>query len=120
MSDDAISAEQADICRRFNVSPMAAPADLKVGISRNVRNGLVLPLNGLRHAAEGDTTGWYIWAGEELSDDSDFFVPLHVGHLHKWSTAVLPYLALPSGWRFLIAPGHEDVWFDESLLNPIP
>lgn len=23
----------------------------------------------------------------------------------------------PPGWRFLIAPGHEDVWFDASLLG---
>jgi hypothetical protein len=28
-----------------------------------------------------------------------------------------PYLALPPGWRFLIAPDYEDVWFDESLLH---
>ena len=25
---------------------------------------------------------------------------------------------LPPGWRFLIAPGHEDVWYDGSLLDP--
>lgn len=23
----------------------------------------------------------------------------------------------PAGWRFLIAPGHEDVWYDEALLR---
>ncbi|MGC0237608.1 immunity protein Imm33 domain-containing protein [Arthrobacter sp. SD76] len=26
----------------------------------------------------------------------------------------VPYVALPAGWRFVLAPGHEDVWFDES------
>jgi hypothetical protein len=26
------------------------------------------------------------------------------------------YLGLAPGWRFLIAPGYEDVWFDEILL----
>ena len=26
-------------------------------------------------------------------------------------------LGLGPGWRFLIAPGHEDVWFDANLLN---
>ena len=30
---------------------------------------------------------------------------------------VLPYLALPPGWRFLLAPDYQDVWFDESLLD---
>lgn len=27
------------------------------------------------------------------------------------------YLGLPPGWRFLIAPGYEDIWFDEALLS---
>jgi len=30
---------------------------------------------------------------------------------------VLDYLALPPGWRFLIAPDYKDVWFDENLLK---
>jgi hypothetical protein len=32
------------------------------------------------------------------------------------------YLALPAGWRFLLAPDHEDVWFDVNLLDgqPLP
>jgi len=73
--------------------------------------------NGLRHEPEGDTSGWYIWAGEDLSEDPDFFVPLHVEHLAQWCPAAIPYLALPPGWRFLVAPGYEDVWHDDSLLH---
>jgi hypothetical protein len=88
----------------------------KVGIASNVRNGLV-PLNGLRHQPVGETNGWYIWAGTELSDAADFFDPLHVEHVARRCPEVLPYLALPPGWRFLIAPGHEDVWFDQSLIG---
>lgn len=30
---------------------------------------------------------------------------------------VLPYLGLPPGWRFRIAPGHSDVWDDPELLT---
>ena len=30
--------------------------------------------------------------------------------------STLPYLGLAPGWRFLIAPGYEDVWYDEKLL----
>ena len=44
-------------------------------------------------------------------------MPLHVGHLAERLPDVMPYLALPPGWRFLLAPGREDVWYDESLLN---
>ena len=111
-----VTAEQAAVCARFDASPMGVDGGTKVGISRNVRNG-VMPINGLRHPPENGTTGWFIWAGEELSSDPDFFVPLHVEHLAEWCPQVIPYLALPPGWRFLLAPGFEDVWQDESLLN---
>lgn len=56
-------------------------------------------------------------AGEILSKAPDFFVPLHIGHLKDWYPSVLKYLGLPPGWRFLIAPGYEDVWFDAGLLE---
>jgi hypothetical protein len=75
------------------------------------------PRNGLRHPPEGDTTGWYIWAGDTLSDDADFFEPLHVRHLVERCPELLKFLGLPPGWRFLVASAHEDVWEDESLLD---
>ncbi|OJW27033.1 MAG: hypothetical protein BGO49_23905 [Planctomycetales bacterium 71-10] len=107
---------QAEVCRRFGVRPFPTPADLKIGVAFNVRDG-VQPLNGLRLRPEGDTSGWYIWAGEEWSDDPDFFSPLCVHHLASWCPAAIPYVLLPPGWRFLIAPGYEDVWFDEPLVQ---
>jgi hypothetical protein len=107
--------EQEDVCRRYGAEPMAASADRKLGIAENVRQG-VRPLNGLRHPPEGDTTGWYIWGGESLSNDPNFFVPLHVGHLDEWCPEVKKFLALPPGWRFLKNGDIEDVWFDATLL----
>ena len=108
--------EQKNICEKYGAIFFESPPELKVGISLNVKNGLQ-PLNGLRHPPEGDTTGWYIWAGEDFSDDPDFFVPLHVKHLDEWCPKIVKYLGLPPGWRFLIANGYEDVWEDPSLLN---
>jgi len=110
-----VTPAQLTVCERFEVSPVAAPPDVKAGVAQNVRDG-IWPVNGLRHRPEGDTTGWYIWAGQVLSDEPGFFEPLHVGHLAEWCPIVLPYLALPPGWRFLLAPGYEDVWEDEALL----
>jgi len=106
---------QRAVCRRVGADYYPAPKDLKVGIARNVRTGL-LPINGLRHPPAADTTGWYIWAGESLSDSPDFFVPLHVEHLDEWCPEVRKFLGLSPGWRFLLAGEYEDVWFDESLL----
>jgi hypothetical protein len=77
----------------------------------------MMPINGLRHPPEGDTTGWYLWAGEELGADEGFFAPLCMAHLDEWCAPAIPYLGLPPGWRFLIADGYEDVWFDPSLLD---
>ena len=115
MSND-IQAAQKTLCKHYKTSYCPSPDNLKVGIALNVRNGIT-PINGLRHPQEGDTTGWYIWAGEELSNDSDFFKPLHVEHLADWCPEIRKYLGLPPGWRFLIAGDHEDVWYDESLLD---
>jgi hypothetical protein len=105
---------QEAVCVRFGTQSQESPTFMKVGVARNVREG-VLPIHGLRVRPEGDTTGWYIWAGDSWSDDPDFFVPLHVEHLAEWCPIVIPYLMLPTGWRFLLAPGHEDVWYDDDL-----
>lgn len=113
MSDDS---DQKEICAKYRVKYVPSPSNQKIGVAENVRAGIE-PINGLRHPAEGDTTGWYIWAGEELSDSSDFFKPLHVAHLDNWCPKVKKFLGLAPGWRFLIAGDHEDVWYDETLLD---
>ena len=110
-----IQHKQRTVCERVGVAFVESPGHLKVGIAGNVREGL-LPINGLRHLPKGDTTGWYIWAGEAFSDDPDFFQPLHVAHLAESCPMVLKYLGLAPGSRFLITSEYEDVWFDESLL----
>lgn len=107
---------QITICERYQTEVVQSPGNLKVGISKNVRDK-TFPINGLRITPESDTTGWYIWAGSEMSCEPDFFVPLHVEHLTDWCPDVIPYLGLPPGWRFLLAPDYEDVWFDSTLLE---
>lgn len=107
---------QRALCKRYGVPWTASPAHLKVGIARNVRSGLQ-PLNGLRHPPHGGVTGWYLWAGEELSAAPDFFEPLHVTHLPGVCPQALPFLGLPPGWRFLVAGDHVDVWEDPKLLD---
>lgn len=110
------SQAQMDVCKRFGATPMAAPSGLKVGISRSVKERGVKPLHALRHPPEGDTTGWYVWSGE-LSADPTFFEALCVEHLNAQCPELVAYLAMPPGWRVLLAPNFEDVWFDSSLLD---
>ena len=92
--------------------------DLRLGASLDVIDGSAKwPIHGLRHHPEGDTSGWFIWSGE-LSQEDDFFKPWHHEHfVDKWPT-LAHLLELPPGSRFLVAPGYEDIWEDESLLDP--
>ena len=110
-----ISEKEIEICRRFKSSVQTPGPEEKVGIALSTLS--LKPLNALRHQPEGETSGWYIWGGEELSQDSEFFQSMHVSHLSEYCLQVLPYLALAPGFRVLLAPGQEDVWYDESLLN---
>jgi|SRR6478609_7715696 len=103
------------ICERLGARPRPPTGSDKVGMA--LATLADSPLHGLRHAPGEGTCGWYIWGVEVESDkqDANFFSPLHVAHLHEVCPAVLPYLTLPPGWRFLIAAGHEDVWEDPEL-----
>ena len=108
---------QQKICKRHGADFVLVEPEQKIGIARNVRDG-AFPINGLRHRPAGDTTGWYIWAGEgDPSDNPDFFVPLHAHHLSEWCPNAVKFLGLPPGWRFLLGNNYEDVWEDPSLLN---
>jgi hypothetical protein len=107
---------QRRVCRQYATEFVESSPDSKIGIAQNALVG-GWPLNGLRHPPDGDTCGRYIWAGETLSADPDFFEPHHVSHVSSLLPAVLPYLGLPPGWRFLLAENHEDVWYDPKLLS---
>ncbi|RIJ78814.1 hypothetical protein D1871_02145 [Nakamurella silvestris] len=108
--------EQSHTCARYGAEPVPSLAHSIHGIADNTR-GESWPLNGLRHPPEGHSSGWYIWADEVLSDEPSFFRPVHDAHMALRLPLIAPYLALPPGWRFLIAPGLEDVWYDKTLLE---
>ena len=103
-----------EVCKRHGSEFVDTPPDAIAGVADSVRSGR-WPLNGLRHRL-GSTSGWFLWAGE-LSDDPSFFKPLHVSHLVDRCPELMPYLGLAPGFRFLLAPDHEDVWADASLLD---
>lgn len=111
--------KQKMICEKYGANYKESPFELKIGISLNVKEG-VQPIHGLRHFPKDDTTGWYIWAGE-YSDSPDFFKPLHIEHLDRWSSLIKPFLGLEPGYRFLIAENgnYVDVWEDLSLLDVV-
>lgn len=110
--------EQFRICKKYGAEFCPPKEGSTLGIAWNVKERNIYPINGLRHPPEGQTNGWYIWAGNQINiEDDDFFVPLHISHIGEWNPRVLRFLALPPGWRFLVADDYEDVWFDENLLR---
>lgn len=108
--------QQMAFCQKYGADFVPCGDHSTVGINRSF-DALRSPLNGLRHRPFGQTNGWYIWSGEQYSDDPNFFVPLHTMHLANRGPQILKYLGLAPGWRFLLAPDYEDVWFDEYLLR---
>ena len=107
--------KEQSVCAQFGSAFVPPDPDSKVGVALATLRQY--PLNALRHPSERNTCGWYIWGGEVLSQDADFFQPLHVHHLVEYCPAILPYLALAPGWRVLLARGQIEVWYDPGLLK---
>jgi hypothetical protein len=111
--DDPLETQE-EVCSRFGVVGKPPSTDEKLGIALSTVGKL--PINGLRIRLDG-TSGWFIWASGEPSTDPNFYRPLHVEHIADYLPSVVPYLSLPPGYRFQIADGYEDVWFDSTLLS---
>ena len=110
-----IAVAQKMICVEYSAEFVPCPPESKLGFA--VATEGKLPVNGLRHQAEGETNGWYIWCGNDFSDKPEFFAPLHASHLYEDHHEMVKLLGLAPGYRFLLAPDHLDVWFDASLLD---
>lgn len=107
--------EQLAVCSKYGSDYVPAPSFAKVGISDDIMLGR-LPINGLRHIPVGDTSGWYLWAGDEPKQNHEYFKPLHIEHLEERYPDLIKFMGLAPGWRFQVAPNHEDVWYDQSIL----
>jgi len=104
---------QIEICKKFKSEFIPSDQTHKLGVA--IETIGQFPINGVRHRVENGTCGWYIWCGEELSEDPDFFKPLHVSHINEYLPDIEPYLGLAQGYRFLLANDYVDVWFDEFI-----
>ena len=117
MSGPEPTEAQLRVCQAQRVDPTPPLDREKAGIALATLDQA--PLNGLRHRPEAGTSGWHLWGGTTLSEAPDFFDPLHHRHMPEYCPAALPFVALPPGWRFLVAPGQVDVWFDPALLGDV-
>jgi hypothetical protein len=70
----SLEEKQAAICAREGVARATPSPFLKVGIALSTLGQQ--PLHGLRNRPQSGMSGWFTWAGEQLSDERDFFEPL--------------------------------------------
>ena len=110
-----IESQQKALCAEQRAEYVPANTELKSGFALSTKG--LKPINGLRHPPEGDTTGWYIWCGEHFSEAEEFFAPVHTSHIYEDYPELAKLLGLPPGYRFLIADGYLDIWYDASLLD---
>jgi hypothetical protein len=110
----SVDQSQQKLCDRYAATPLPAGDWVNTGFAAQTAN--LRPIHGLRHARTNDTTGWFIWCGD-WSDAGDFFQPTHTTHVAQALPEIVPFLALPPGYRFLIDRDYEDVWFDHALLT---
>lgn len=106
---------QKRICESYGATFVPACDWVNSGLAVSTEG--MLPINGLRHPVTEDTTGWYIWCGENYSDEQSFFKPVHTVHIYEKYQQIAMLLGLPPGYRFLVAGEHLDVWFDPNLLK---
>ena len=106
---------QQRFCRERRLAFVPSPGTAKSGFAMSTEG--LTPINGLRHPVTGETTGWYIWCGEELSTEPDFFAAIHTSHLYGMYPQLTKLLGMAPGHRFLLADDYLDVWYDPSILN---
>jgi hypothetical protein len=114
VNTDEIASKQKRICERYSAAYNPPPAHSTLGLAIVSLGNR--PTYGLRLLPDRGTNGWYIWCGER-SDDPDFFKALHHEHLSTHCPAAVPFLALPSGFGFVVDGDYVDVLFDEKLLK---
>ena len=108
---DPIPEQQQRVCRTYGADSHPPPPGSKIGIA--LRTLGRLPIHGVRVTPSGSTCRWYIHAGDEWSDDPDFYQPLCIEHLAEYCKPALPFLCLPPGWRFMTdGEGFVDVWYE--------
>lgn len=113
-----LSADQLEVCRRHAVKPQRPWAFARALVGGSVRPD-TWPVYGARAQPRRDRgdCGWTFWTGDpdmsKAAKKSKFQI-IDVARVGEHCPAVIPYLALPPGWAFVLGPdGFADVYEHE-------
>ena len=112
MHKDVIE-EQTLVCEQYGSAYRAVSDQDVVAIAvASLKEETIV---GIRHLPDSDGIAWFIYGGE-LQDGDDFFQTMTVKELEEAFPEALPFLALETGYRFLIDHDeYEDVWREGEL-----
>ncbi|WP_228200225.1 MULTISPECIES: hypothetical protein [Acinetobacter] len=106
--DKDLIEEQQLLCEEFDSAYRAVKETDIIAIALHTLNKE--PIVGLRKLPDENNVSWFIYGGE-LDGAEDFFELISVQELAKEFPEALPYLALDTGYRFMIdSDDYEDVW----------
>ena len=106
--DQELIEEQKLVCEEFGSAYRPVKETDVVAVALHTLNKE--PIVGLRKLPDENSVSWFIYGGE-LGDGEEFFEIITVKVLEKEFPDALPYLALDTGYRFMIdADDYEDVW----------
>ena len=108
--------EQKLVCEEFDSAYIKVKEDDVVAVAKHTLDQE--PIVGLRNKPEpGEKVAWFIYGGE-LGEGEDFFETMTVKELEEILPDAIPFLALETGFRFMIdRDDYEDVWKAEPDLG---
>lgn len=109
-----IAREQREVCNAAGAPFTNVRLSHAAAVSPGVHEGD--DLEGVRYSALDEIPGWYIFTDRYNGDVRQMKVE-HLWHVTKSRPEIVPYLALPVGYRFRIASGQVHVWFDSEAFE---
>ncbi|CAD0225816.1 hypothetical protein [Chryseobacterium sp. JV274] len=110
--DTAISVvrQQSETCWQQNLIPLFPNFNQSVVISDGVYEGK--DIEGIRYDSPQDESGWYLIT-DDYNDDIKSLKMVHFYHVAFARPDILKYLAIPSGYRFLMKEGKIEIRQDD-------
>lgn len=113
MENNNMEELQKEVCRKFNSKFSPLDPDTMIALAVDTIGEQPIYASRIKPAESANPIAWFIYCGE-YSDDPDFYQAVHIKHLKELLPVVEKYLALETGFNFIIDDrGYEDVWKED-------